>query len=163
MISFISKFPYFKIEKSGYERIVMNDHERTDHQKEMIKFVKGILSVNQIPTNKIRFVFTPSFLYDIDNDKINPVFTIMMPKNFGGRKKRPIVEIGKPENSIKISFSDYVDIDDTDIIKPVVKASKKGVVMYIDELTFNGIVGAVNLDACIAEYNRLQENLNYNT
>lgn len=156
MIKFISKFPYFKIEKSGYERIVMNDHERTDHQKEMIKFVKGILSVNQIPTNKIRFVFTPSFLYDIDNDKINPVFTIMMPKKFGGRKKRPIVEIGKPENSINIKFREYIDIDDVDIIKPVVKASKKGIVIYIDERTFDGMVGAVNLDICIAEHNQLK-------
>jgi len=163
MLKLISKFPFFKFEKSGYEKIVMNDHELTDHQKEQIKFIKGILSVNQIPTNKIRFVFTPSFLYDIDNNKINPVFTIMMPEKLGGRRKKPILEIGKPANSIKIKFSDYVDIDDYEVIKPVVKASKKGVVMYIDEHNFEGVVGAVNLDISIAHYNQFLENFEYNT
>jgi len=163
MLKFISKFPFLKIEKAGYERIVMNDGERTDHQKEMIKHVKEILSVNQIPTNKIRFVFVPVFLYDIDNDEINPVFTILMPKNLGWRNKKPIVEIGKPENTIRIKFNDYVDIDDYNLIKPVVKASKKGVVIYIDEFNFNGIVGAINLDISIAHYNQFLENFEYNS
>jgi len=163
MLKLTSKFPFFKIEKFGYERIVMNDHENTEKQKEMIKFVTGILSVNQIPINKIRFVFTPSFLYDINNDKINPVYQIMIPNKLGGRTKKPIVEIGKPENSITIKFCEYVDIDDYETIKPVVKASKKGVVMYIDEINFQGIVGACNLDTSIAFHYQLLENFEYNS
>ena len=157
MLKLTSKFPFFKVEKFSYEKIVMNDHENTEKQKEMIKFVTGILSVNQIPINKIRFVFMPSFLYDIDKDKINPVYQIMMPKN-EGRKKRPILEIDKPKNSFTVRINKYVDIDDYETIKPVVMSSKKGVVMYIDEINFEGVVGACNLDACIDDHNQLLEN-----
>jgi len=163
MFKLIPKFPFFKIKKVGYKEIIMNDDVLTEHQKEMIKFVKGILSINQIPTNKIRFVFVPTFLYDIDNDKINPVFTIMIPKKLGWRKKKPILEIGKPKNTIPIKFIEYVDIDDYERIKPVVKASKKGVVMYINEQTFHGIVGACNLDATIEYHNQISENYEYNS
>jgi len=162
MIKLISKFPFIKFEKSGYITVSVNGKELTDHQKEMIKFVRGILSVNQIPINKIRFVFAPTFLYDIDKNEINPVFQLMIPK-YPFRRKKGIIEIGKPLNTISIKFSDFVNIDDDEIIKPVVKASKKGVVMYIDEATFNGIVGACNLDTCIKHYNQTLENFEYNT
>jgi hypothetical protein len=163
MLKLISKFPFLKVEKSGYERIVMNDHENTEKQMKLIKSVKETLSLNQIPTHKIRFIFVPSFLYDIDNDKINPVFVIMMPKKLGNKKKKPIIEINKPQNSIKISIMEYVNIDDHEIIKPLVKSSKRGVVMYLDEIDFQGVVGAVNLDISIAQHNQTLENFKYNT
>jgi len=164
MLKLTSKFPFFKVEKFSYEKIVMNDHENTEKQKEMIKFVTGILSVNQIPINKIRFVFMPSFLYDIDKDKINPVYQIMMPNLVNkGRKKRLILEIGKPENSFTIKINEYVDIDDYETIKPIVKSSKKGMVMYINEIDFQGVVGACNLDVCIDDHNQLLENYEYNS
>ena len=163
MIKLISKFPFFKIEDSGYERIVMNDHSPTDKQIELIKSVKETLSMNQIPINKIRFVFTPSFLYDVDNNKINPVFTIMMPKKLGWRKRKPIIEVDKPANSFTVRFCEYVDIDDAETIKPVVKSSKKGVVFFIDEKNFEGVVGACNLDASIAFHQQLIENFEYNS
>ena len=162
MLKFISKFPFFKIEKSGYIKVTVNNKKLTDHQKEMIKFITGILSINQIPINKIRFVFTPTFLYDIDNNSINPIFQIMIP-NYPLRKHKPIIEIDKPVNSTTIKFVDYINIDDHQIIKPIVKASKKGVVMYINESNFDGIVGACNLDVCIAHHNQFLENFEYIT
>jgi len=148
MIKFISKFPFISIVKSKYEIIVMNDNEFTSKQKEIIKFINGNLSVDNIPINKIRYVFNHTFLYDINNNEINPVYQIMKPINFGWKKK-PCLEIGKPENSIQINFVKYIDIDD--ITKQMVMISKKGIVLYVEEYQFYGEVGIVNLDFLIKD------------
>jgi len=164
MFKFISKFPFFKIEDNGYERIVIEERPKTKRQSDLVKKVKAVLSESRIPLNKIRFIFEPTFLYDIDANKINPVYTIMMPKN-PGRKKKPIIEVDKPANCFTIKFSEFVDIDDAETIKPVVMSSKRGVVMYIDEknFNFNYSVGAVNLDASIAFHQQILENFEYNS
>lgn len=142
MIKFISKFPYISIVKGSYETIVMNDNELTQKQRELINFIDGILSVDSIPTNKIRYVFNHSFLYDIDNNKINPVYQIRRAVNFG--KKKLDIEIGKPENSHNINIIEYIDIDD--INKETVKSSKRGIVLFVEEYQFYGNVGIVDLD-----------------
>jgi len=156
MITLISKFPFFKIKKNKYNEIIINDNFRTEKQKELIKFIKGILSVDQVPINKIRFVFAPLFFYDIGNDKVNPIFQILLPEKYNSKKDRPIIEIGKSEKTIPIRFSEYVDIDDN-LIKLVLKHSKKGIVMYINENYFNGTVGIVNIDTVIEYYNQTIE------
>jgi len=161
MFKLISKFPFFKTEDNGYERIVIKDRPKTKRQSDLVKKVKAVLRESRIPTNKIRFVFEPTFLYDIDANEINPVYTVMMPR----RKKKPIIEVDKPANSFVIKFCEFIDIDDDETIKPVVMSSKKGVVMYIDEKNFNFDynVGAVNLDASIAFHQQILENFEYNS
>lgn len=145
MIKLISKFPFIDFIKGSYQTIVMNDNYLTSKQRELIKFINGILSVDNISINKIRYVFTSSFLYDIDNNKINPVYQVMKPINFG-RKKKPDIEIGKPENSITITFEEFVNIDDFEIIKMFMNLNKKGVVMYINENDFHRFVGIIGLN-----------------
>lgn len=148
MIKFTSKFPYITIVKGGYLNITMNNDELTQKQKDLIKFINGILSVDNVPINKIRYVFNYTFLYDIDNNVINPKYQVMKPTNLGWKKK-PCIEIGKPENSIQINFVKYIDIDD--ITKQMVMISKRGVVLYVDEYQFDGEVGIINLDFLIKD------------
>lgn len=150
MIKFTSKFPYISIVKGSYLTIVMNNDELTPKQRELIDFIDGILSINSIPSNKIRYVFNRSFLYDIDNNKINPTYQVMRPINFG-RKKKPDIEIGKPENTINITIGEHIDIDDFEIIKFFIKQNKKGVVIYINENDFHGIVGIIGLNSSIED------------
>ena len=161
MFKFISKFPFFKSRDDGYVKIVIKDRPKTKRQSDLVKKAKAVLSESRIPLNKIRFIFEPTFLYDIDANEINPVYSIMMPK----RKRKPIIEIDKPANSFTVKFCEFVDIDDAETIKPVVMSSKKGVVMYIDEKNFHldYRVGAVNLDATIAFHQQISENFEYNS
>ena len=63
MIKFTSKFPYISIVKGSYETIIMNNNELTPKQRELIDFIDGILSVNSIPSNKIRYVFNLCRIY----------------------------------------------------------------------------------------------------
>lgn len=83
----IPQYPYIKFKKVNifegktiYEkRSVGNDGELLDWQKELITKNRNLLLDNQVPINKIRFVFQPSFEYDVDKNVINPIYDVMIP------------------------------------------------------------------------------------
>ena len=155
---FTSKFPFIEnrvvFKPEDYTTIIVNGDPLTDDQKETIKVAKNILTQLRIPLNKIRFVFDKTFEYDVDTDKVNPQYKLLQPK-IKSKRIHPI-EIGKPENIMKIHLGLY----DVDYIKDIVKNSKKGVVIMLREGFYEaGISHSVlmaNLDGAIAMFKEFQ-------
>jgi hypothetical protein len=155
---FISKFPFIEnrvvFKPEDYTTIIVNGKPLTTAQRETIRIAKNVLSREQIPLNKIRFVFDRTFEYDVDTDTVNPKYKRLVPK-IQSKKIHPI-EIGKPENIMEIHLGLY----DFDYIKDVVKSSKMGVVMML----MRGSEGAgithdvlmANLDGAIAMFKEFQ-------
>jgi len=116
-----------------YEKYVMGGDKNLDWQKVLIAENRKLLSENQVPINKIRFVFQPVFQYDIDKNEINPEYVIMLPVNENQlfNKKAPVIEIKKPKNLINVSVQSYRMSDNYEFLKQLVKKSKRGVVIYV--------------------------------
>lgn len=109
-----------------YTRIDVGDNLDDDF-KALLKKNKELLTLNGVSLNKIRFVYTPAFRYDIDNNIINPKFVALIPSN----KNAPIIEIDKPKNVTVISVRSYGVEDNYGFIKMMAKKSKRGLAIYI--------------------------------
>lgn len=138
-------YPYVKIEKFKLfkKKIVYKPYNmggdsmiNDEMLRELVKKNKTLLLNNQVPISKIRFVFQPTFTYDIDKDVVNPKYLIMLPtdeKNGLFVKDAAIVEIGKPENIIRITVKNYRTDDNYAYLKTILKYCKKGIIIYIGE------------------------------
>lgn len=153
---FLIKIFRKKGEPEKYEAFLLNGNLMSKEQKEMLKISKKILNDNNVPLNKIRFVLEPSFMYDIDNDRINPTYRQLVSKN----KKAPIIEINKPENSMMIFLGVYKALDNYDMLKKLVKQTKKGVIILAGN-DYDDVIYLANLDDAIAHYNEIINQFEY--
>jgi hypothetical protein len=136
---FISKFPFLKFKKRyiphEYVRIPTNSTILREKEKTLIAKNRQLLSLNQISLNKIRFVFKPTFTYDVDHNIINPHYETFMPLRKDGSglfdNNAPVIEINKPKNLISIGVDTYKTDDSYALIKQMVKKSKKGIVIFL--------------------------------
>lgn len=177
---FIPQFPYVQIKevsifegRTVYEKHSMGtDGEITgDWQKDLINKNRQLLLDNQVPINKIRFVFTPIFTYDIDNNIINPKYDVMLPINGSNglfAKNAPLIELNKPKNLISVTVHNYKVEDNYEFIKLMAKKTKRGLVYFVvDEMVddffkkekkhyYSGvdaeIIRLINLDDAIEYY-----------
>jgi hypothetical protein len=167
---FISEFPYVKFKK----RYSPNEYKRFDNSvelnqksKDMIKTNRDLLSLNQVPLDKIRFVFNPCFTYDVDKNIINPKYETFIPLRKDGSglfdNKAPVIEFGKPEKLMMVTVLTYKVDDNYEFIKEMIKKSKRGVVIFIaDDTTFfneqyqfsvdSEVIRLVNLDEATEYY-----------
>ncbi len=176
---FLSTYPYVKIkninifkDKIVYEKHTLgNNGEISNSFKALVNTNKQLLLDNQVPINKIRFVFQPSFTYDIDNNIINPKYDIALPINGNNglfANDQPVIEINKPKNIMMIPVNSYKVDDNYEFIKSILKNSKLGVViMLADEIVtkFDGskepyqfsvdseVIRLINLDEAINNLN----------
>ncbi len=130
---FVEKFNFFK-GKIVYQKHSLGTDVINAKQKELITKNRNLLSDNRVPLNKIRFVFQPTFTYDIDNDVINPKYDILLPvRGDDGLydKNSPVIEIGKPKNIIMASVLTYETPDNYQLLKQILKHSKRGIVIFI--------------------------------
>lgn len=109
--------------------------EMKEDFKLLIKKNRDLLSLNGIDLNKIRFVFVPSFQYDIDADIIDPNYIVMIPTNKNGlfNKKSSIIEINKPKNVVTVQVQTHKKNNNYIFLKELVKKTKRGIVIYIIE------------------------------
>lgn len=122
---------------SLYEKHRMNDGVITKEMKLLIKRNKQLLLDNQISIKKIRFVFSPSFTYDIDKDIVNPEYEVMIPTDGRGiyMSSLPEISINKPKNFIRIIVKNFMTADNYELLKNVVESSRKGIVIFITDET----------------------------
>jgi len=169
---FVSKFPFVRFEKIDvfkhkivYAKQRMSKTELTEKQRELIKYNRNLLLDNQISLNKIRFVFSPNFIYDKDNDVICPEYTIMLPlreTNGSFDNNSPIIEINKPQNLVNVSVNNYKVYDDNYLfLRQLTRNTINGIVIYLadnvitshnnEEMDYNcsvdsDIIRLINLD-----------------
>jgi hypothetical protein len=127
--------------RTVYEKYTFGAVELTDHQKSLVKLNRRVLLDNHVPINKVRFVFSPTFNYDVDKDVINPKYDAMLPLNGSTglfQKKAPVIEIGKPEKLISINVDSYSVFDNYELINDMLNYGKRGVAIFIvDEMVAN--------------------------
>jgi hypothetical protein len=130
--------------RTVYEKHTVGGDLLTDQQRGLIKLNRKLLLDNQVPINKVRFVFSPTFTYDVDKDVINPKFDMMLPLNGSTglfKKKAPVIEIGKPEKLIRVVIDSYKVNDNYELITDMLNYGKRGVVIFlVDEMIANFIV-----------------------
>jgi hypothetical protein len=153
-MSLIPKFLFLLFQKKDepelYKTIILNNKVMSKAQKELIKSCRKILSDNNVPLNKIRFILESSFMYDIDKNTINPTYKQLIPKN----KKRPIIEIDKPKNLMTIFLGEYETENNFDVVKTLLKKTKKGLIILANNIDYNLIISIANLDDAIIFYNQ---------
>jgi hypothetical protein len=173
----IPMFPFVKFEKryspNEYKKVISNDKD-TQFYKDFMKLIKknrDLLISNQVPLNKIRFTIQPCFIYDIDNDVVNPTYEMFLPLRKDGSglfdNNAPVIELNKPKNLMLVNVRSYKVDDNYTFIKQMTKNSKKGVVIFIVDKkidVMNGrqesyyssvdseILRIADLDMAIAEY-----------
>lgn len=160
--------------KTVYERYAMGDAIPTLDQENLIARNRKLLLDNQVPITKVRFVFQPSFHYDVDKNVVNPKYNEMLPIDGNTGlfvKDAPVISIGKPEKLITVNILGYKVDDNYAFIKGMLKKTKRGLVIFIvDELVYdlfnhnNGVrthyhfgvytdsIRLVNLDAVVEHY-----------
>lgn len=172
-LEFIKKFPFIRKIKIRYvEKKLNTDNNKPDNFESLVHLNRNILLQNQVSINKIRFVYQPTFTYDVDNNNINPNYTIMHPVDNDGFNVNtyPIIEIGKPKNIIHVSVNSYKTFNNFQYLKEVLKSSKRGIVIFICDYCvvtnygdFKGyseksyvsdeIIRFVNLDEAVSDNN----------
>lgn len=143
---FIPLFPYIDIkykeinffrDKIIYEKHTFgNDGNYHNNLLTTVNKNKTYLLDNNVPINKIRFVFQPTFNYDIDNDIINPKYDVLLPINGNTGlfcSNEPEITINCPKNMMMISVDSYRFDDNYKFLKNVVKNTKKGIVIYVSD------------------------------
>ena len=146
MIKFIKKYPFLKIvpKPVDYDSIIMNEKELSDEEKRQIKLAKELFSLHQIPLNKIRFIFDTKFTYDISKDVVNPKYVKLIPKK--KTKHNHIIDVDAPAELMTITVGTYqTDYDEFKNVREIIKKSKKGVVVSLDDLG----TSKIGLDYCI--------------
>jgi hypothetical protein len=127
--------------KTVYQKHTFGADVLTDHQKSLVKLNRRILHDNNVPINKVRFVFSPTFTYDVDKDVINPKYDAMLPLNGSTglfQKKAPVIEIGKPEKLIRVNVDSYSVVDNYELINDMLNYGKRGIAIFIvDEMVAN--------------------------
>ena len=149
MIQFTRNFPYIRF----YKKLTSEDYhdaqvtDNVSNDEEMVKISKNQLIDNKIPLTKIRFVSESSFTYDVDNDAINPIYKIILPK----KQRNPIIEIGKPENIMTVFLGENRTTNNYDLLKRILKKSKRGVVLQVNT-DYEEVMWLANLDGAVEFY-----------
>jgi len=161
MISLVKRFPFFIFTKEpfGFETVIYNDNKLTNNQKVLIKNCRKILNENHVPLNKVRFVLEQQFIYDIDNDIVNPPYKMLLPRN----KKMPIIEIGKPVNTITVFLGKYHTTNNFITLKQTLKGLKRGIVILASGEDYNEVIYAANLDEATIFYKKQCNEIDYNS
>jgi hypothetical protein len=152
MIKFIGKYPFIEIVPNivDYKSVIVNEKQLSDEEKRQLKEAKEILSLHQIPLNKVRFVFDMKFTYDVTNNVVNPRYVKLIPKK--KTKHDQSIDIDAPADLMTIIVGTYqTDYDDFKNVREIIRKSKKGVVIMLDDS------GSGNLSGI--EYNILMANL----
>lgn len=156
MLQIIRKFPFFKIVEvqtpPNFDTVIVNGEELTEVEKKQIKAAKDLFTRNEIPINKVRFMFDFKFTYDVDKNTVNPKYTMLVPRK--KKKGNHILEINVPENLMTIEVGVYqTDYDDFENVRNIIKNSKKGVVIKLNHNEqFSGLehdILMANLDGAI--------------
>ena len=156
MLQLIRKFPFFKhVEVQtppNFDTIIVNGEELTEIEKKQIKAARDLFTRNEIPLNKVRFIFDFTFTYDVDKDIVNPKYTVLVPRK--KKKDNHPIEIGVPENLMTIEVGVYQsDYDEFKNVRNIIKNTKKGVVIKLNHIDqFSGLdhdVLMANLDKAI--------------
>jgi hypothetical protein len=164
MIRLTRKFPFIHIFKpltaEDYHDIsIVTGHTNVvpDNQA-MIKISKDQLIENRIPLTKIRFVNEASFIYDVDDDVINPTYKVMLPK----KEKNPIIEIGKPQNTMTVFLGENRTGNNYALLKAKLRKSKRGVALLIG-FNYDEVMWIANLDDAVAYYKESIHLLDYDS
>ena len=107
--NFFGEINFFK-GRTMYEKRVLGSADITAVQQNLIKKNQNLLSDHGVPIGKVRFVFHPTFTYDVDKNVINPVYHAFFPMNGNTglfAKNEPVIEIGKPDKLIMIIVDSY--------------------------------------------------------
>jgi hypothetical protein len=163
MIKLTEKFPFIKIvtipKIVGYESVIVNEKQLSDEEKKQLKEAKEILSLHQIPLNKVRFTFDIKFTYDVTNNIVNPRYVKLIPKK--KTKYNQSIDIDAPTELMTILVGTYqTDYDDFKNVREIIRKSKKGVVISLNDLG-TGKIGLdysilmANLDAAINFHNNI--------
>ena len=160
--------------RTVYEKYTLGTTDITAMHKNLIKKNQNLLSDHGVPIGKVRFVFHPTFTYDVDKNVINPVYHAFFPMNGDtGRfaKNEPVIEIGKPDKLIMVVVDNYKFDDNYEQLKMELKSCKRGIAIMInDEIipTVTGpeiyrfsvddeIIRYANLDVKVAQYPQFAE------
>jgi hypothetical protein len=135
--SFFKKINIFK-GKTVYEKYTLGGTTISAKEKKLIHDNQKLLMANQVPINKVRFVFHQQFTYDIDKNIINPVYYAFFPMNGNNGKfikDEPVIELGKPDKLITVVVGSYQTADNYVYLKETLKRCKRGVaIMIADEI-----------------------------
>ena len=163
MIKFtFKKFPFIKIIPKivDYESIIVNEKQLSDEEKRQLKEAKEILSLHQIPLNKVRFVFDIKFTYDVTNNIVNPRYVKLIPKK--KTKYDQSIDVDAPTDLMTILVGTYqTDYDDFKNVREIIRKSKKGVVIMLGDSGSGNLSGLeynilmANLDAAIDFHNNI--------
>ena len=162
MINFIKKYPFIKIIPKivDYESIIVNEKQLSDEEKRQLKEAKEILSLHQIPLNKVRFVFDIKFTYDVTNNIVNPRYVKLIPKK--KTKYDQSIDVDAPTDLMTILVGTYqTDYDDFKNVREIIRKSKKGVVIMLGDSGSGNLSGLeynilmANLDAAIDFHNNI--------
>jgi len=146
LLKYIETLRFPRCIPKNYQRVDMNNSV-SDGFKEFEEANKKLLRLNGVNTNKIRFIPLPTFRYDIDNDVVNPQYTVFFPLRNDGSElfdgDAPVIELDKPNLITTVSVNSYKFEDNYENIAELVKNSKKGIVIFICEnhevMSLNGI------------------------
>ena len=125
----------------------MHTHHVPNTTQHLYKNCKTLLSENQIPLKKIRFVYEKSFIYDVDNNKINPEYETIIPI----KKKHPVIEVDKPENTMEVFLGEYRTVDNYATLKQLTGKTKKGIAFLV-HADIEDVMWLTNLDDAINHY-----------
>jgi hypothetical protein len=89
-------------------------------------------------------------MYDIDRNAINPTYKQLVPKN----KKQPVIEIGKPKNLMTVVVGEYQTENNFDVLKNLIKKTKKGLIILANDVDYSTMIGIANLDDAIVYYHQ---------
>lgn len=134
----------------------MHTHDVPNTTQHLYKQCKDILTENQIPLRKIRFVYEKSFIYDVDNNKINPEYKKIIPV----KRKHPIIEIDKPKNSMEVFLGEYRTEDNYAMLKQLTRNTKKGIAFLV-HADIENVMWLTNLDDAVNHYWNMWEDFEY--
>jgi hypothetical protein len=127
--------------RTVYEKHTLGTTDVTAVQQNLIKKNQNLLTDHGVPISKVRFVFQPTFTYDIDKNIINPVYHAFFPMNGDTglfAKNEPVIEVGKPDKLMMVFVDSYRFIDNYEQLKMELKSCKRGIVIMIhDEMVNN--------------------------
>jgi hypothetical protein len=151
--NFILKVFQKKNEQEKFKTYLVNGNLMSKKQQELIKSCKRVLMDHGVPLHKIKFVLEPSFMYDLDRNIINPTYKQLVPNS----KKMPTIEVGKSYNTMMIFVGEYRTWDNFTALKEILKKSKRGVVVWANDIDYNEMIGVANLDDAINYYHTQYE------
>ena len=121
-----------------YSPVLVNNACNAD----TVKKFRNLLSDNGVNLNKVRFVTGASFSYDIDKNEINPTYVVMMPSV----EEAPIIEIGRPNNIIRVFLGNYIVEDNYGFLREATKNTKKGIVINTNHGLDGRVLNLIDLD-----------------